>query len=179
MGSNTNRKSSLGLKTKPVGGIALGSHWQRLVGWRGIGFWLVNRQEILIEPHFHFPHCLLKAGRRELAFPYHNHLPAVFVQNLVVLTVAFTISVDFCLPKRSVALRHTELVSTIVAMPKTSIHKDGCAVTAQYHIGFAGHAAHIEPVTVASLPQPLAHLQLRLGVSAVNMRHTSMTLFGC
>ena len=64
-------------------------------------------------------------------------------------------------------------------MPETPIDKNRCAVAAQHHIGLARHAPHIEPIAVAALPQPLAHLQLGLGVAAADMRHTAVPLFGC
>jgi len=100
-------------------------------------------------------------------------------QYLVVLLVALAVAGDFGLPEINVALWHPKLVATAVAVPEAAVDKDCRAVAAQHHIGLAGHAAYIEPIAVAALPQPLAHFQLGLGVAAADMRHTAVPLFGC
>ena len=64
----------------------------------------------------------------------------------------------------------------MVPVPETSVHENGCAVGAQHYVGAAGHRLYVESVAVAVVPEPLPHLELRLGALAVYVRHAAVAL---
>ena len=63
-------------------------------------------------------------------------------------------------------------------MPEASVDKDGRMVLAHDDIRFPRHTFHIEPIAVAVSPQPLPHLNLRLGIAAAYVRHHEVALGG-
>ena len=66
----------------------------------------MQSQEMLVEQQFHAEHRLLDQFGRQLALPYHDDLPAVVVQYLIVLLVTLLVSFDFVHPKLAVRLRN-------------------------------------------------------------------------
>ena len=61
-------------------------------------------------------------------------------------------------------------------MPEASVDEDGRMVAAHHDVGLPRDAFHVETVAIAVTPQPLPHLQLRLGVAAADVRHHKMAL---
>ena len=67
----------------------------------------------------------------------------------------------------------------MMSMPETPIHKNCRPIPSHNNVGLAWNALHVEAIAVAVSPQPLPHLQLRLGAFAVDARHHAVALFGC
>lgn len=150
---------------------------------------LIERQQLLVEQEFHLAHGAFQTVGLELAFPDDDHLPAVVLEELVVLLVPLLVSGDFVDPELGVGLRYltTTRFSTahlkpftsnlhVVPMPKASVDKDGCVVAAHHDVGLPRNAFHVEAVAVAVTPQPLPDLQFGLGVAAADVRHHKMAL---
>ena len=62
-------------------------------------------------------------------------------------------------------------------MPKASVDEDRRAIFPHHDIGLPWDALHVEPIAIAVRPQPLPHLQFRLGAFAVDVRHHEVPLF--
>ena len=65
-----------------------------------------------------------------------------------------------------------------MSMPEAPVHKHACPVLAQHQIGMPWQPLVIQSVSESSLPQPLAHNQLRLRVLRPNRRHILTALLG-
>ena len=109
-------------------------------------------------------HRLFDQGRFQLAFPDHDHVPAGFPQNAVILLVAFLVGTDLVLPEFDIRFRHDEFAAAVVSVPETAVDEDHGAVFPQNDVGSAGDVLHVEAVAYAVLPQPFADEDFRFGV---------------
>ena len=146
----------------------------------------VQGQEVLVEQQFHTLHGLLDIFGFQLAFPNDDDLPAIFSQQLIVLLISFSVSPNFVDPKLFIGLWNPTtwpLPQPLssgeggVTMPETAVDKDGGTVFPHHDVGLPWNTFHVEAVAIAMPPQPLPHLELRLGVATADARHHVVTLF--
>ena len=134
-------------------------------------------QQIAVECDRHLLHSVFYFLFRQIARPYHNHLPPCLHQKIIVPLVTFAVTVNFRLPKSRVGLRYHKLAASFMPVPKATVDKDSRPVSAHHDIRLSRHTPDVEPVPVSVCPQPFPDQQFRLRRLASDMRHTAVTLF--
>ena len=135
----------------------------------------MQREEVIVQLQLHFAHGLLDLFGCLLAFPNDDHLPAVFLKQLVVLLVPLLVATNLIDPKLPIGCWN--LATSGVSMPEAPVDEDCRAIFTHHDVGLPWDALHVEPIAVTMLPQPLPHLQFGFGAFAVDVRHAAMSLF--
>jgi hypothetical protein len=103
-------------------------------------------------------------------------VPAEVAQLDAFFDVALFVAFYFLLPELAITLWHYKVFAAFVAVPEAAVDEDDCLVFAQYYVGGAGQAFDVYAVAVAVGMKVAAHNQLRLGVLALDARHTLVPL---
>ena len=70
-------------------------------------------------------------GAVEFLSPDHDHVPAGFPQNAVILRVSGFVCADLVLPEFDIRFRHAEFAAAVVPVPETAVDEDHGAVFPQ------------------------------------------------
>lgn len=115
----------------------------------------------------------------ELAFPYRDAVPTHLCQLPLLFLIPFLIPLNLFLPEVRIRLRHPEVLTTIMPMPKAAIDKHARAILSQYNIRVTGEARIVETVAEAMRPEIAPHNQFRACVFAADCRHVRVALGWC
>lgn len=106
----------------------------------------------------------------QLTFPYNDYMPSHLCQLPLFFLIPFLIPLNLFLPEVRIRLRHPEVLTTIMPMPKAAVDKHTRAILSQYNIKVTGEAWVVETVAEALLPQIFAYMYLRLRVRRANKK---------
>lgn len=112
----------------------------------------------------------------QLALPDGDAVPAHTGELLLLLAVAFLVSVDFLLPEVGIGFRYREVLASFMTMPEAAVYEDAGAVLAQHKVGMSWQPSRVETVAETTAPQIMAHQQFWLGVLRADGRHVMMPL---
>lgn len=115
----------------------------------------------------------------QFTLPNSDAMPTHLGKLLLLLLVAFFVTVDFLCPKIHVGLWHAEIFANLVPMPKASVDKDAGAVLAKHKVRMTRQPRIVQPITKALFPQVFAHKNLWLRVRRANRDHIMVTLLWC
>ena len=83
----------------------------------------------------------------------------------------------FAPPVVNMGFRLSRATRTVVAVPKTSIDKNGAFLTDPSNIGLSWDVVPMEPISAAAdFPKQLPHPKFRCSIFALNLLHRMATL---
>lgn len=108
--------------------------------------------------------CLFPFVRLQLALPNNDNVPAHVGKTLLLLLVTLTVAVYFLLPKVSISLGHSEVITALVSMPKAAVHEYTSTILPQHNVGMPRQPRVVQPIPETLSPQVFTHNNLRLRV---------------
>ena len=76
----------------------------------------------------------------QLALPNSHNVPASTLQAFRVLSISLAIAANFLRPEFDPALWQPPISTTLVAVPKAAVYKDGLASASEDDVRFSGEA---------------------------------------
>lgn len=115
----------------------------------------------------------------QLAFPYHDALPAESAQQSAAGSVTHQIPIQLSIPILGIALGPSAVAASLVAMPKTPMHTYGNLVTRQHDIGFPRQAPIVQAESETGRMQQRTNRQLRRSVDGMDATHNFAAPLTC
>lgn len=106
-------------------------------------------------------------------------MPAHVAQAYALLQVACAVAFNLCRPELHIRFGQHKIAAALVSVPEAAVYENHRAVFLQHNVGCAGQPLHVHPVAESAGKKVFSHNQLGASVSAANMRHALVALFGC
>ena len=113
----------------------------------------------------------------QLAFPYIDYAPALFLQQPVVFLVTNDIAANFLFPIFWIVFWPYKVFAPLVAVPETPIHKYHSLILGQYNIRFSGETAIIFTIAKTFEKQVLPDQLFRFCIFVANSGHVVASCF--
>ena len=102
---------------------------------------------------FHLANSAIKVLICQFAFPYDDYEPSLCLQLPPHILVPFLIPSNLLDPKGGICLGNHIVLTSLVPVPKTPVHKDHCSILWKDNIGRARKSFIIDPISESSSPQ--------------------------
>ena len=106
--------------------------------------------------------CLLPFRWLQLTFPDGDAMPPHLSQSLLRLNIPLLVPLDLRHPKLPICIWY--LTTSLMPMPKASIHKDTSTIFSQHQIRMSRQSRRIKPISESPTPQLFPHNHLRLRI---------------
>lgn len=134
-------------------------------------------QENLIERICQRLQCLFSFGGLQLTFPNGDTVPVHSSKFMLNLQIPFFVPLYLVDPELRIGFWYSIIATTLMSMPKATIHKDASAIFAKDYIWRTRQSTTVDTITESAGKEISPHHHLRLRILGMNRSHDLATLF--